>query len=52
MKQLTAEETTKVYEIIRNTRWVHEQVNRELSTGKEWNLIMFQVAEAFNIVER
>jgi len=52
MRQLTEEELTKVYEIIKNTEWVHEAVNRELAACKEWDLVMIQIAKAFNIIEK
>ena len=52
MRTLTTEETKKVNEIIRNTEWVHEQVNQDLLSGKDWNLVMYEVAKAFKIIER
>lgn len=51
MRKLTNEEFAKTREIIENTEWVKNQVNYELNAGKGWDVVMYQVAEAFGIVK-
>lgn len=51
MRKLTNEEFAKTREIIESTEWVKNQVNYELNAGKGWDVVMYQVAEAFGIVK-
>lgn len=48
---MTKEQFEATYEIINNTEWVMDQVNKELANGRKWNDVMQDVAEAFGIIK-
>lgn len=48
---MTKEQLEATYEIINNTEWVMDQVNKELANGRKWNDVMQDVAEAFDIIK-
>lgn len=51
MKKLTSEEIARTNDIIANTKWVRDMINYQLTQEhKDWNNVMYQVAEAFGIV--
>ena len=47
---MTREQMEKTHEVIRENEWVKNLVNQDLESGKDWDLVMEQVARAFKII--